>query len=267
MLDVAAAGAEGKLQIAVDPRLVPIFRRSFPAADVGPYHDGKLEAKTARVFQWAREGGEPDFYAPMGSALPFLRKTLGDFPRNAFLRADTEKRAMFRERLAQLGPGPYVGICWRSMVMGAKRGKYYSPLDSWKPILSLPGVTFVNLQYGDVAPELDAVREKLGITVHNFEDLNLKDDLDGAAALTDACDLVISAPTAAAAMAGALGRETWFLVASRVWPQLGTDYYPWYGSTRVFACEKFADWDALIPRVREALADFATDVTATRSAA
>ena len=203
----------------------------------------------------------------LGSALPFLRKTLGDFPRNAFLRADTEKRAMFRERLAQLGPGPYVGICWRSMVMGAKRGKYYSPLDSWKPILSLPGVTFVNLQYGDVAPELDAVREKLGITVHNFEDLNLKDDLDGAAALTDACDLVISAPTAAAAMAGALGRETWFLVASRVWPQLGTDYYPWYGSTRVFACEKFADWDALIPRVREALADFATDVTATRSAA
>ena len=266
--DIArAVGDEGRLQIAVDPRLVPIFQRSFPSAQVGTYTDGKLEGKTARMFQWAREGGEPDFYAPMGSALPILRKSLKDFPREAFLRSDPKKGALFRERLAQLGPGPYVGICWRSMVMGAKRGKYYSALDAWGPILTLPGVTFVNLQYGEVAAELARAQEELGVTVHNFADLNLKDDLDGAAALTDACDLVISAPTAAAAMAGALGRETWFLVASRVWPQLGTDHYPWYRSTRVFACEKFADWDALIPRVRDALQEFSNNTAGARSAA
>jgi hypothetical protein len=266
--DIArAVGNEGRLQIAVDARLVPIFQRSFPNAEVGTYTDGKLEGKTARIFQWAREGGEPDFYVPMGSALPILRKSLNDFPREAFLRADPKRRALFRERLAQLGAGPYVGICWRSMVMGAKRGKYYSALDAWGPILTLPGVTFVNLQYGEVASELARAQEEHGVTVHNFADLNLKDDLDGAAALTDACDLVISAPTAAAAMAGALGRETWFLVASRVWPQLGTDHYPWYRSTRVFACEKFADWDALIPQVRDALREFANDAAGARSAA
>ena len=54
----------------------------------------------------AREGGEPDFYAPMGSALPILRKSLTDFPREAFLRSDPAKRALFRERLAQLGDLP-----------------------------------------------------------------------------------------------------------------------------------------------------------------
>jgi hypothetical protein len=59
-------------------------------------------------------------------------------------------------------------------------------------------------------------------------------------------------------MAGALGRETWFLVSGRVWPQLGTDHYPWYRSTRVFACEKFADWTHLMPQVRTALAKFST---------
>ena len=252
-----AVGEEGKLQIAVDPRLVALFRRSFPKAEVGVYDDMKLEDRPVRIFPWARENGDPDFYAPMGTPLHVFRKTVADFPRESFLKPDPEKRAAFRARLEALGPGPYVGIGWRSMVMGAKRGKYYSPLDAWGPILSLPGVTFVNLQYGEVASELAHAREKFGITIHNFADVDLRNDLDGAAALTDACDLVISAPTAAAAMAGALGRETWFMLASLVWPQLGTDHYPWYRSTRVFACETFADWGTVMPRVRKALDDFA----------
>jgi hypothetical protein len=45
-------------------------------------------------------------------------------------------------------------------------------------------------------------------------------------------------------------------MASRGWPQLGTDHYPWYRSTRVFACEKFADWKTEMPRVAKALQDF-----------
>ena len=252
-----AVGEDGRLQIAVDQRLVPLFQRSFPDAEIGPYDDGKLEGRAVRVFQWARQSGEPDFYAPMGTPLRYLRKSRGDFPAQAFLQADPEKHAAFRARLEALGPGPYVGICWRSMVMGAKRGKYYSAIDAWGPILTVPGVTFVNLQYGDVAAELARAHETIGVTVHRFDDVNLKDDLDSAAALSAACDLVISAPTAAAAMAGAVGSETWFLVASRVWPQLGTDEYPWYRKSRVFACEKFADWDSLFPHVKDALAGLA----------
>jgi tetratricopeptide (TPR) repeat protein len=260
-----AVGENGRLQIAVDPRLVPIFQRSFPKAEIGSYDDGKLEGRPVRIFHWAREKGDPDFYAPIGTPLHLFRKTVADFPREAFLKADAEKRARFRARLAEIGPGPYVGVCWRSMVMGAKRGKYYSAIDSWGPVLNTPGVTFVNLQYGDVAPELEHAREKFGIAIHHFEDVNLRNDLDGAAALTDACDLVISAPTAAAAMAGALGRETWFMAAGPVWPQLGTDHYPWYRSTRVFACKKFADWGTLMPEVARALDEFAAHVRASHS--
>lgn len=255
--DIArGVGDDGKLQIAVDPRLIPIFQRSFPKAEVGSYDDGKLEERPVRIFPWARENGDPDFYAPIGTPLHLLRKHVADFPREAFLKADPEKRERLRARLAELGPGPYVGICWRSMVMGAKRGKYYSAIDAWGPVLNVPGVTFVNLQYGDVASELECAREKFGIAINNFADLDLRNDLDGAAALTDACDLVISAPTAAAAMAGALGRETWFMASGRVWPQLGTDHYPWYRSSRVFASERFADWGTLMPRVARALEDY-----------
>ena len=255
-----AVGPSGKLQIAVDKRLVPLFARSFPQADVGEYDDRQLidpdGRKELRFIPWATEKGEPDFYATMGSALQYYRARIEDFPHRPFLKADPDRTATLRKQLEALGPGPYVGICWRSMVLGQKRGKYYSALDAWGPILKTPGVTFVNLQYGDCGEEIARAEERHGVKIHVIEGLNLKDDIDGAAALSSAVDLVISAPTAAAAVAGTVGTETWFLTAGRTWPQLGTDEFPWYRKSRVFSPEKFADWIALMPQVGNALADF-----------
>lgn len=255
--DVArAVGPTGKLQIAVDPRLIPLFARSFPEAEVGDYDDRKLESKFVRIFPWATAHGDPDYYAPFGTPLQYFRKSVGDFPKQAFLKADPARRAAYRARLEALGPGPYVGVCWRSMVLGPMRQKYFSALEAWRPIFETKGVTFVNLQYGDCARELAEAQEKLGIAIHHFDDLNLREDIDGAAALSAACDLAISAPTAAAALAGAVGTPLWLPLACRAWPQLGTEEYPWYASSRVFLAEKFADWSSVIPRVAEALGQF-----------
>ena len=44
----------------------------------------------------------------------------------------------FRAQLDAFGPGPKIGICWRSMMLGAKRAKYYSTLGAWGPILAYP---------------------------------------------------------------------------------------------------------------------------------
>jgi Flp pilus assembly protein TadD len=255
-----AVGESGKLQIVVDPRLVPLFARSYPDADVGTYDDRTLidpdGNKALRFLPFLKEQGEPDFWCPMGSALRFLRKDLAAFPHEAFLTPDAGRVAAFREALAAKGPGPYVGICWRSMMLAAKRAKYYSALAMWEPILKTPGVTFVNLQYGDAADDIAKAKTLFGIDIHQM-DVDLKDDIDGAAALSAALDLVISAPTAAAANAGAIGTEVWFLAAGRVWPQLGTDEYPWYRKTRVLSSQKFGDWQALMPRVAAELAAFA----------
>ncbi len=255
-----AVGPEGKLQIAVDKRLVPLFARSFPEAEVGPYDDRQIiepdGKKELRFIPWATEKGEPDFFSPMGTALQYYRRRIEDFPHQTFLTTDHQTRAGLRAQLEGFGPGPYVGICWRSMVLGLKRGKYYSPLDSWGPILKTPGVTFVNLQYGDCEDELARAEQLHGIKIHRIDGLDLKNDIDGAAALSAAVDLVISAPTAAAAAAGAVGTEVWFLTAGRTWPQLGTEEFPWYRKSRVFSAEKFADWTALMPQVGAALAAY-----------
>jgi hypothetical protein len=144
------------------------------------------------------------------------------------------------------------------MMLGSKRAKYYSPIDAWGPILKTPGVSFVNLQYGDCAEEITRAGERFGVTIHQMEGLNLRDDIDGSAALCAALDLVLSAPTAAAAMAGSVGAQVWFLTAGRTWPQLNTDEYPWYAKTRVLSPEKFGDWNALMPKVAEELKAFAS---------
>ena len=253
---LAEVGDKGKLQIAVDPRLVPLFQRSFPKAEVGTYDDKTLidndGNKALRLIPFVGAQNKPDFWAPMGTALQVYRKSLADFRHEPFLIPDPARVAEFRAKLAAL-PGKKVGLCWRSMMLGAKRAKYFSPIDGWAPVLATPGVSFVNLQYGDCAEELARVAEQYGVTVHSIEGLDLKDDIDGAAALCAALDLVISAPTAAAATAASVGTETWFVTAGRTWPQLGTAEYPWYASTRVFWPEKFGDWTTLMPEVSDEL--------------
>lgn len=258
-----AVGPSGRLQIAVEPRLVTLFQRSFPDAEVGRYEDRKLiEAdgnKELRFIPWAVKDGEPDYFSLMGSALRFHRKHIEDFPHEAFLVPDPGRVAEYRKRLEALGAGPFVGICWRSMLLGSKRAKYYSALDFWGPVLKTPGVTFVNLQYGNCIEELDRACAQHGVTVHRFEDLDLRNDIDGAAALSAAVDLMIAAPTAASAITASVGTETWFLSAARAWPQLGTDEYPWYRKTRAFCPDKFADWAALMPKIAGALTQFASE--------
>jgi len=253
-------GPDGKLQIAVDPRLVALFQRSFPEAEVGTYDDRTLVDKNGnkalRLIPFASNGNEPDMWAPMGSALPVYRNALSDFPRKPFLIPDPARVAEFKAQLAKL-PGKKVGVCWRSMMLEAKRAKYFSPIDGWAPLLKTEGVSFINLQYGDCAEEIARARDSHGVTIHQIEGLDLRNDIDGTAALCAALDLVLSAPTAAAATAASVGAKVWFLAAGRTWPQLGTDEYPWYADTRVLTPKGFADWPALMSEAGEELRSFA----------
>ena len=88
----SAVGETGKLQIAVDERLIPLFQRSFPKADVGTYDDRTLidkdGNKSLRFMPFSTGKGEPDYWAPMGTPLHIFRKDLADFRHEAFLVPD-----------------------------------------------------------------------------------------------------------------------------------------------------------------------------------
>jgi tetratricopeptide (TPR) repeat protein len=244
-----AVGLSGRLKIALDSRLRPLVQRSFPEAVVGHYLSTTHNGKDLRLVPWAQK---PDFVTPLGSALTQLRTSLEEFPRQAFLAPDADRTKAYSDLLSQK-PGLKVGICWRSMMINAQRQKYFSAIELWGAILKTPGVHFVNLQYGDCADEIALAESLHGIAIDAIDGLNLKNDLDGAASLSAACDLVISAPTAAAALAGSVGTEVWFLTAGPVWPQLGTDHYPWYRTSTVFSPDQFGNWQEVMPRVAAAL--------------
>lgn len=252
---IRRTGPDGKVVVACEHRLVPLFARSFPQAIVGPQLNSKTQNKRLRLVPWAHAQRKIDYHAPLGSTFEFVRPDVASFGRNgAYLKPDPNKVSHWRERLAALGPGLNVGISWRSMMLNTQRRKFYGPLELWAKPLATPGIRAINLQYGDCSAEIAEAREKYGIEIVNFPDLDLKDDLDGNAALCAALDLAVSAPTAAAALAAAVGTETWFLAASRGWPQFGTDRYPWYANTRVLTAPTFGDWPAIMDQLTADLA-------------
>ena len=139
------------------------------------------------------------------------------------------------------------------------RSLEYTALSQWGPILQVPGIQFVNLQYDDCRTELEDAHRRFGVRIHAMEDLDLLNDLDGAAALTGALDLVITAATAVASTAGALGKTVWQyqFVPTGDWLTLGASYIPWFPSTRRFDRQPDQHWDEVIALVAEELSRLA----------
>jgi hypothetical protein len=241
--DVLAAG--GRPVILCNSRLVPLFARSFPAAQVlhcsDPGHFCQLPA---------------DCHVPMGSLPRFFRSAQDRFlPHRGYLRPDDTLVEHLRARYASLGSGLKVGISWRSgnRTSGRRRS---APLSSWRELLQTDGVQFVNVQYGDCRQELDDVKRDSGVEVYHDEQVDPLRDMDAFAAQIAALDLVISIDNSTVHMAGALGKPVWTLLSvAPNWRWFhGRDDSPWYPAMRLFRQTKLADWPALFQHVAAALA-------------
>ena len=92
--------------------------------------------------------------------------------------------------------------------MSAKRLPNYSSLSEWAEILSIPNVTFINLQYKDFEDDLAKVKEELGVTVHNFDDLDQFNNVDDTTALCAALDMLVSNHGTAPLISGGVGTLT-----------------------------------------------------------
>jgi Flp pilus assembly protein TadD len=229
--DLAAAADD--CIVECDPRLVPLFARSFPDCEV----IRRTDPPQPRT-RWP----DIDLHSPMGTLPRYFRPSIDRFPRQGgYLRADPARVEYWKKRLAQLGPGPKVGISWRSRLMTAARAKHYIALERWDPILTTPGVCFVNLQYCDYDGDIVEVRRRLGVAIHHFEDLNLRDALDDVAALISALDLNITIANINLALGGAVNTETWLFAIrhSMTWAGLGTGATPWFPKVQVFS----RDWN------------------------
>jgi tetratricopeptide (TPR) repeat protein len=249
---VSEIGPNGQLILALEPRLVSLFQRSFPNALVGPHETGRADHYDVRRATFVDEEAQVDMWAPMGSLLEQYRRTVAAFPdHGGYLKADPGRVAHWRSELGQL-PGAKVGLLWKSLLHDAERQRFYSPFDLWAETLATPGVTFVNMQYGDCTAELQAARERFGVEVWN-PPFDLKTDLDEVAALACALDLSIGPSNATTNIVGACGAPLWLVIPPGAWPRLGTDAYPWYPHAKVFTPPAMTQWGEAMAQVAAAL--------------
>jgi tetratricopeptide (TPR) repeat protein len=251
-------GPDGHLSLAVERRLVPLFQRSFPQADVGAHVTRKIDGRTQRFVPFM-EGklDKIDLWAPIASPLREFRRTLETFPdRVGFMTPDPERVAHWRGLLQQAPPGPKVGLLWKSAIINSGRHRFFSPFEQWEPVLTTPGVTFVNLQYGDCSAEIEQARRDFGVEIWSPPGIDLKMDLDDVAALSCAMDLVIGFSNATLNLAAACGAPTWLISTPGAWPRLGTNRYPWYPQVRLFQPPAFQEWGPVMSDIAEALGEF-----------
>ncbi len=248
--DLAAEVAH--LGIGVEPRLVPLFQRSFPDATVVAHRTQTVDGRTRRSFPDLKQDAF-DLWALTGDFLADHRARVSDFPeRLSFLVPDPRRVAYWHDYFAAHNDRPKIGILWKSLKLTGLRAQMYSPFEQWRDILALPGLQFVNLQYGDSTAEM-AEAKAMGFDIITPESIDLKDDLDDLAALTCALDVILGPSNATSNIAAACGVPVWMLTVDRAWPRLGQDYYPWYPSVRLFSTPTFADWQPALDSMRQAL--------------
>ena len=245
----ALSARAAKVVVECDARLVDMFARAFPDLEIV----ARANPPDARLLQ-------PD----IGLQAPFsdLPRRLGvDLaaappPKAPYLRALPELAAACRSRYRARGGGLIVGIAWASG--NVKRPERNAPLALWDPILGLPGLTFVSLQYGGEATTIADVRRRLGVDIHVDPAVDQMASLEQFAAQVDAMDIVVSISNTTVHMAGALGKPVWtmlpFVADWRYQKDRGDT--PWYPAMRLFRQTKARQWQDVIARVAAELAAF-----------
>ena len=233
-------------------KLLTILARSFPniifVADAPVSHP--------LVFE------EYDYQLPIGSLATYLRPSRSDFARGrpSFFAVDVTRAEHWRQRFALLGKEVKVGLAWRSGNVEGDRARFYPSIESLAPLLALPGVRFINLQY-QVRPEEVALVHQLSAgRFHDFCEVDHFNDLDASIAMMKACEIVVSPSTSTAALAAAAGVPVLDLMAVAVEGiHLGEQHSPWLPMMTLFGKQPEAPWTESVNQVVGVVAQLVSD--------
>ncbi|MBF0268267.1 MAG: tetratricopeptide repeat protein [Alphaproteobacteria bacterium] len=158
---------------------------------------------------------------------------------------------LWGQRLSDLNR-PRIGLSWQgNPAMKADKARSVG-LGQLKPLFDVPGVNWISLQTGDVGGQI----EGLGLPLL---DLGREiSDLADTAAIMAHLDLVIAIDSAAAHLAGSLGRPTWIMVRANPdwrWPPKAENT-PWYPQARLWRQQRLGDWKPIVEAMASALPTF-----------
>lgn len=236
----------GKVILEVSPKAVDWFQRSFPAAHV----------RAAQVNpDLTTDADDYDLSANLVDMARFFRPDFQSF-RNARtppFSFDLELARKYFERLKDRADKPIVGIGWRSRNLAIYRARYYLSAPEFFPIMDMEDVTFVNLQYLSALKEIKFFEAKSKDAFVNFEDVDLFDDLEAAAALTACCDVVVSANVSVTEISGVLDVPTIRFGPQEAALTLGQNGVPWHPSTTYLRMDENKLAVDMVPTIKQTL--------------
>jgi len=238
--------------IVTTARFTPFLARTFPDADVRDGATFQVNQSTA------------DVQCSQIDLARWLRRSWDDFPDHPTpVLCEPTDRDSFRQKYERLSGGrPIIGIAWRSRDINTAEQKSI-PLDGWRPLLSIPGITFVCLQYGDSAAEVEQASRALGISIHVDTDVDPLTDMDGHLAQVAAVDLVVSTSNTLVHTAASQGVPAWCLVPQLMGEGLRWQWFskradsPWYPSIKLYRQDVQGDWAEPIGKAALDLLEFA----------
>ncbi len=232
------------ITVCVDPRLLKLYQRSFVDMTFVATND----LNTSLHF---------DAQVYTGSLGRFFRRTQGAFEniKVPYLYACNDHIGRLRTQIKTEGK-LVCGLSWisKNTDFGADKSLGLKDLE---PLLSMPNVDFVDLQYGDTSAEQTALYASTGLALKRITEIDNFTNIDGLAALIGACDVVVTISNTTAHLAAALGKPTLVILpfsSGLLWYwHAGRNDSPWYPSVRLFRQNQAGDWASVVQQVRQAL--------------
>ncbi len=144
-----------------------------------------------------------------------------------------------------------VGLVWGASNTGDSYAKKVLALKGFLPLLELENIEFYSLQVGEDTKEISALDVSNKIT----DCSSLINDFADTAKIIQELDLVISADTSVAHLAGGMGAKVWVLLQKVPDWRWGVDSNDslWYPSAKVFRQYSDGEWSDVYERVLKSL--------------
>jgi tetratricopeptide (TPR) repeat protein len=230
---------EGKITFLVPAKLTRLLRPSIQAVE---------------IVSTLNEVHHLDLQVALIS-LPYRFDTeLSSIPNKVpYLKAEPELAARWS---ARIGVHCFkIGIAWQGNPSGTIDEGRSIPLQEFVPLSRIPGVRLISLQKHVGLDQLADLPKDVEIEILDDDFDSGPDAFIDTAAVMTSLDLIITADTSIAHLAGALGRPTW--AALKQVPDwrwlLDREDCPWYPTVRLFRQPRRDDWASVFARINQEL--------------
>jgi tetratricopeptide (TPR) repeat protein len=239
-------GLEEKFIVECDPRLLEIFKHSFPKLSFTP--------KTR-----ATEAGGIDAQIPIASLPRHFRKNKGSFQNTRHPYLTTPPPSKAQEdliRYLESLPKPLIGVSWESYALTPNfRERKSIPAEEFECLTKNTGATFINLQFTNPHKHESHKPQRIPAEIISLPGVDLKNDIRSLCTLISHMSHVVTIGNTVAHICGAIGKKTTVLLPSVSdwrWGFTNSESN-WYPTLRLARNKDPDNWIALLNTLKDQL--------------